>query len=90
MDGTTTNLPEWKVDVVQAMKGARGIYSVCLVNFKVGSIFTASAVSIAVDNEEDEGFVASQGVVSFAMFESDNDKDYPVDAGGEDFEVMKE
>jgi len=24
------------------------------------------------------------------MFESDNDDDYPVDAGGEDFEVMKE
>ena len=29
-DGTT-NLPEWKVDVVQASKGAYGIYSVCLV-----------------------------------------------------------
>ena len=33
-DGTT-NLPEWKVDVVQATKGAYGIYSVCLVKLKI-------------------------------------------------------
>ena len=33
-DGTT-NLPEWKVDVVQATKGAYGIYSVCLVKSKI-------------------------------------------------------
>ena len=33
-DGTT-NLPEWKMDVVQATKGAYGIYSVCLVKLKV-------------------------------------------------------
>ena len=34
-DGTT-NLPEWKVDVViQASKGAYGIYSVCLVNSRI-------------------------------------------------------
>ena len=33
-DGTT-NLPEWKLDVVQATKGAYGIYSVCLVKLKI-------------------------------------------------------
>ena len=33
-DGTT-NLREWKVDVVQASKGAYGIYSVCLVKSKI-------------------------------------------------------
>ena len=33
-DGTT-NLPEWKADVVQAIKGAYGIYSVCLIKLKI-------------------------------------------------------
>ncbi len=33
-DGTT-NLPEWKTDVIQATKGAYGIYSVCLVKLKI-------------------------------------------------------
>jgi hypothetical protein len=33
-DGTT-NLPEWKADVVQATKGAYGIYSVCLIKLKI-------------------------------------------------------
>ena len=32
-----TNLPEWKVDVAQAAKGAHGIYSVCLVKLKIPS-----------------------------------------------------
>jgi hypothetical protein len=29
-DGTT-NLPEWKMDVIEAAKEAYGVYSVCLV-----------------------------------------------------------
>ena len=33
-DGTT-NLPEWKLDVIQATKGAYGIYSVCLVKLRI-------------------------------------------------------
>ena len=58
---------------------------------KVGWIFSASEVSDAVNNDEDEGFVvASQEVVFCATFESDVDEDYPVDAEGEDFEVMEE
>ena len=56
---------------------------------KVGSIFSASEVSDAVDSEDDEGFVASQGVAFCATFESDNE-DHPVDAEGEEFEVMEE
>ena len=32
-----TNLPEWKVDVAQAAKGAHGIYSVSLVKLKIPS-----------------------------------------------------
>ena len=32
---STTNLPEWKADVIQASKGAYGIYSVCLVKSKI-------------------------------------------------------
>ncbi len=38
-DGTT-NLPEWKADVVQATKGAYGIYSVCLIKLKVPDEWT--------------------------------------------------
>jgi len=58
---------------------------------RFGSIFSASEVSDAVSNDEDEGFVvASQEVVFCATFESDVDEDYPVDAEGEDFEVMEE
>ena len=34
-DGTTTNLPEWKADVIQASKRAYGIYTVCLVKLKI-------------------------------------------------------
>ena len=43
---------------------------------KVGSIFSALEVSDAVDSEDDEGFVASQGVVFCATCESDNDEDH--------------
>ena len=40
---------------------------------KVGSIFSASQVSAAVDNDDnDEGFVTLQGVLFFAACESDN------------------
>ena len=49
---------------------------------KVGSIFSANEVSDAVDSEDDEG------VVFCATFESDNE-DHPVDAEGEEFEVME-
>ena len=34
---STTNLPEWKMDVIQAAKGAYGNYSVCLVKLTVPS-----------------------------------------------------
>jgi hypothetical protein len=41
------------------------------------------AVSDAVDNDDnDEGFVASQGVLFCATCESVNDEDYPVDDEG--------
>ena len=33
-DGTT-NLPEWKVDFVQAAKGSFGIYAECLVKLAI-------------------------------------------------------
>jgi hypothetical protein len=56
---------------------------------KVGSIFSASEVSDAVD-DDDEGYVASQGVVFCATIDVDNDEDYPVDAEGEGLEVMEE
>ena len=47
---------------------------------KVGSIFSALEVSEAVDSEDDEGFVASQGVVFCATCELDDEEYYPVDA----------
>jgi hypothetical protein len=51
---------------------------------KVGSIFSVSQVSEAVDiDDNDEGFVASQGVVFCATCKSVNDEDYlVVDAEG--------
>ena len=55
---------------------------------KVGSIFSALEVSDAVDSVDDEGFVASQGVVFCATCESDNDDDYPDDVEGVEFDVM--
>jgi hypothetical protein len=55
---------------------------------KVGSIFSALKVSDAVDSEDDEGFVASQGVVFCATCESDNDEDHPDDEEGVEFDVI--
>jgi hypothetical protein len=57
---------------------------------KVGSIFSALEVSDAVDSEDDEGFVASQGVVFCAVCDSDNEEDYPDDDEGVEFDVMDE
>ena len=57
---------------------------------KVGSIFSDLEVSYAVDSEDDEDFVASQGVVFCATCELDDEEDYPVDAEGEELEVMEE
>ena len=55
---------------------------------KVGSIFSAIEVSDAVDSEDDEGFIASQGDVFCATCDSNNDEDYPVDAERVEFHVM--
>jgi hypothetical protein len=57
---------------------------------KVGSVFSALEVSDAVDSEDDEGFVASQGVVFCATCESDNDEDHIDDEEGVEFDVMDE
>ena len=51
---------------------------------KVGSTFSALEVSDAVDSEDDEGFVASQGVVFCAICDSDDDEE------GVEFDVMDE
>jgi hypothetical protein len=58
---------------------------------KVGSIFSAlDEVSDAVDSEDDEGFVASQGVVFCAVCDSDNEEVYPDDEEGVEFDIMDE
>ena len=57
---------------------------------KVGSIFSALEVSDAVDSEDDEGFVASQGVVFCAVCNSDNEEVYPDDEEGIEFDIMDE
>jgi hypothetical protein len=36
---STTNLPEWKVDIVHAAKGAFGIYAECLVKLKIPAVW---------------------------------------------------
>ncbi len=57
---------------------------------KVGSIFSALEVSDAVDSEDDEGFVASKGVVFCACCDSDNEEVYPDDEEGVEFDIMDE
>jgi hypothetical protein len=57
---------------------------------KVGSIFSALEVSDAVDSEDDEGFVASQGVVFCAVCDSDNEADQHDDEEGVKFDIMDE
>jgi hypothetical protein len=57
---------------------------------KVGSIFSALEVSDAVDSEDDEGFVASQGVVFCAVCDSDNEGHLPDDEEGLEFDIMDE
>jgi hypothetical protein len=57
---------------------------------KVGSIFSALEVSDAVDSEDDEGFVASQGVMFCAVCDSDNEDIYPDDEEGVEFDIMSE
>ena len=36
---STTNLPKWKVDIVQAAKGAFGIYAECLVKLTIPTVW---------------------------------------------------
>ncbi len=57
---------------------------------KVGSIFSALEVSDAIDSEDDEGFVASQGVVFCAVCDSDNEADQHDDEEGVEFDIMDE
>ena len=57
---------------------------------KVGSIFSALEVSDAVNSEDDEGFVASQGVVFCATCDMDDDEGHPDDTEGVEFDVMED